>query len=84
VVQVPGRPAGDTVVDTAKSLAEVLEPQIAAVERAYLEACLRQCRGRIGESAQRAGISRRTLLRKLKQYGIDKKAFREGERATSS
>jgi DNA-binding NtrC family response regulator len=30
----------------------------------------------MGEAAEKAGISRRTLLRKLKQYRIDKNLYR--------
>jgi transcriptional regulator of acetoin/glycerol metabolism len=30
----------------------------------------------MGATAARAGISRRTLLRKLKRYGIDRRSFR--------
>ena len=41
-----------------------------------LEAILREYEGRIGESAERAGVGRRTLLRKLKTHNIDKADFK--------
>ena len=66
----------DPAIDTRKTLEENLTPQIAQLERAYLEACLRENQGRIERTAQSAGISRRTLLRKLKSYGIDKSRYR--------
>jgi DNA-binding NtrC family response regulator len=76
-----GRAAVPSVVDTAKPLDQVLAPQIAAVERAYLEACLRECVGRVGTAAKRAGISRRTLLRKMTHYGLDKASYRAASTA---
>jgi len=64
-------------IDLSKSLEENLRPSVERIERDYLEACLRQCRGRMNQAAELADISRRTLLRKLKQYGIDKAVFRK-------
>lgn len=62
--------------DSSVPLVEALAPHVAQLERSYLEACLEACEGRIGRSAERAGISRRTLLRKLNAHGIDKMRFR--------
>ncbi len=64
-------------IDTSKSLAENLEPMLRQTERRYIAACLRATGGRIGKSAELAGISRRTLLRKLKQHGIEKRDYRD-------
>ncbi len=66
----------DADIDTSKSLEETLQPQVEALERAYLQACLRACKGRMGAAAKQAGVSRRTLLRKLQQYGLDKRLYR--------
>lgn len=63
-------------LDTRKSLAENLAPLAHQLEREYLETILQQQQGRIERSAQRAGISRRTLLRKMKHYGLDKHTFK--------
>ncbi|MEZ4272556.1 MAG: sigma-54 dependent transcriptional regulator, partial [Myxococcota bacterium] len=68
---------GAEPVDASKTLEETLKPQIANLERRYLEACLRKSQGRIGVAAKTAGISRRTMLRKLKAYGVDKALFRQ-------
>ncbi|EDL56417.1 helix-turn-helix domain-containing protein [Gimesia maris] len=46
------------------------------LEREYLQAKLKLHAGRVSETAEEAGISRRTLLRKMKQYGIDKQKFK--------
>ncbi len=62
-------------IDTGKSLAEHLEPLTREIEASYLTATLRTSAGRIQHAADVAGLSRRTLLRKLKQYGIDKRDF---------
>lgn len=77
VLRAPGLQIADGIIDTSKPLDAVLAPQIEAVERAYLEACLRETEGRVGAAANRAGISRRTLLRKMKQHALDKNAFRD-------
>lgn len=74
-------------VDTSKTLEETLRPFVIELEAGYLRECLRRTRGRITKSAELAGISRRTLLRKLKQYGIDKADYRRmstGDERTNS
>ena len=63
-------------VDPALSLQENLDPVMEELEREYLQAKLKQHAGRVSETAEEAGISRRTLLRKMKQYGIDKQKFK--------
>ena len=63
-------------IDVDKPLRAALAPVVDGLERDYLVACLRQTRGRVGEAAEHAGIDRRTLLRKLKHHGIDKRSFR--------
>jgi DNA-binding NtrC family response regulator len=63
-------------IDPTMTLADYLEPQLTALEREYLEIVLADNGGRIADSANQAGMSRRTLLRKLKAYDIDKQEFR--------
>ncbi|MBZ0269633.1 sigma-54 dependent transcriptional regulator [bacterium] len=65
------------VVDTGRPLADVVDDATEDVERAYLEGVLHQTGGRVARAAEHAGISRRTLLRKMRRYGIDKKSFRK-------
>ena len=54
----------------------VREELLVAGERAYLEAVLRSCGGRVGEAAKRAGISSRALFEKMKRHGLRKEDFR--------
>ena len=64
-------------VNTSRTLEDNLRPIVEQFERAYLLEALKDNTGRIAETAQQAGISRRTLLRKMNCYGIDKRAFKE-------
>jgi DNA-binding NtrC family response regulator len=68
--------AAAPTIDAEEPMRAALAPHIERLERRYLEACLRRTRGRIGAAATRAGISRRTLLRKLKRYDLDKSLFK--------
>jgi DNA-binding NtrC family response regulator len=63
-------------IDTSKPLAETLLPLIERHQRRYLRAVLKQNSGRIAAAAEQAGISRRTFLRKMKSYDIDKTEFK--------
>jgi DNA-binding NtrC family response regulator len=63
-------------IDLDRTLEETVQPHVEHIERAYLEACLTEMGGRMAMAAARAGISRRTLLRKLKSHGIEKASFR--------
>jgi len=47
------------------------------MERAYLDRLLTETRGRIGLTAERAGITPRSLYEKMKQLGLSKEAYRE-------
>lgn len=64
-------PSPRASISSRRTLAAELE----RTERRYLEELLDEHRGRIKVSAEAAGISRRTLLRKLKRHGIDKRAY---------
>lgn len=61
--------------DMAKPMAAWVDPFVRSMETKYLTCALRLNSGRIEDTAITAGISRRTLLRKMKAYGIDKRAF---------
>ena len=64
------------LIDTGQTLEQHIAPAVEQLEREYLEEVLRENEGRIVESAEQAGVSRRTLLRKLKTYHIDKADFK--------
>ncbi|MGE0708451.1 MAG: sigma-54 interaction domain-containing protein [Planctomycetota bacterium] len=63
----PPAPRTDELeVDVRRPLADL----IAELERRYLDAALSANRGRVERTARAAGMSRRTLLRKLKRHGM--------------
>ncbi len=72
----PAKTSVKLPVDLGKTLQQHLSPAVQQLEREYLEAILQANHGRIAESAQQAGISRRTLLRKMKLHHIDKTNFK--------
>lgn len=72
----PPRRSESSRLDTRLPMAQAIGPRVDALEREYLEACLGATRGRVGEAAEHAGISRRTLLRKMKRLGLDKVDYR--------
>ncbi|MCA8923437.1 MAG: sigma-54-dependent Fis family transcriptional regulator [Planctomycetes bacterium] len=62
--------------DTSKTLKANVEQTIDELERRYLIEVMEKNAGRVAETARTAGISPRTLLRKMKRHGIDKHQFR--------
>lgn len=52
------------------SLPEVAERAVSYVEKAKIEATLRECQWNKSEAAQRLGVSYKTLLSKLHHYGL--------------
>lgn len=69
-------PLGVLEVDLEVPLAEALEALSARFEETYLRRALEEARGKVGEASRRAGISRRTMSRKMLTYGLDKADFR--------
>lgn len=61
---------------TLKSYKKLLSQ---AAERKYLVELLEYTEGRIGESAQLAGLTPRALYNKMKVYGLKKEGFRKSE-----
>ena len=78
VQRAPAALPGEADADIDRPLQEVVASALERVERAYLEAALRANQGRVVRTAEQAGVSRRTLLRKLQAHGIDKRDFRQG------
>jgi DNA-binding NtrC family response regulator len=68
--------ASRTRVDLSRTLEENLNPALEQLEQEYLHAVLKQNAGQIAESAEQAGISRRTLLRKMNRYHLDKSDYK--------
>ena len=49
---------------------------VSVVERVYLEEVLRETGGRVGKTAERAGITPRALNGKMRRYGLRKEDFK--------
>ena len=62
-----------------KPLHEVRQGMVESLERTYLSALLRETGGRVGETAQRAGIEARSLYDKMKRYNLQKEDFRNSK-----
>ena len=60
----------------SKPLREIRESAIERFEKAYLTKLLVATEGRIGETAERAGMEPRSLFNKMKRYGLRKEDFR--------
>jgi DNA-binding NtrC family response regulator len=58
------------VLDLSRSLADNVGPALSAIERDYLAALLDRHGYRMDRTAAAAGISRRTLFNKIKEYGL--------------
>jgi DNA-binding NtrC family response regulator len=69
--------AASPEVDSSKPMRAALAPHVEQLERVYLSEALGKTGGKVAEAANHAGISRRTLLRKLKRYGLDKNDFKQ-------
>ncbi len=70
----PGTPAVESWLD--RPLREARAAVYREFERQYLDALLRRTRGRVGRTAELAGITPRSLYDKLKQHGLDKGDYR--------
>ena len=66
--------AAETWID--RPLPEVREEILERVEKAYLDALLRDANGRVGEVAERAGISPRSLYDRMARLGLRKEDYR--------
>ncbi len=63
-------------LDTALKLAEVRRRSVEIIERQYLKELLTTHEGRIGKTAQAAGISARQLNKLMTKYSIRKEEFK--------
>lgn len=89
LIHIPNNPLNDTTLENAnlseyafgpgttlKSYKNLLNQ---AAERKYLVELLEYTRGRIGESAQLAGLTPRALYNKMKIHGLKKEDYRKSE-----
>ncbi|HUQ49258.1 MAG TPA: sigma-54 dependent transcriptional regulator [Terriglobales bacterium] len=74
-VRAVARSAGSTAAPSAAaldgSLQEVSSRAVESVEKAKIEATLRECKWNKSHAAERLGISYKTLLNKIHAYGLD-------------
>lgn len=71
-----GKEAEDLEKWLSKPLKEVRAAAVEKCERAYLAGLLAQTKGRIAQTAGRAGIEPRSLYEKMKRYGLRKEDFK--------
>jgi two-component system response regulator AtoC len=67
---------GGLHIDETVSMKHNTDRIVQQIERAFLFKVLRRCAGHLDQSADAAGISRRTLYTKMKQYSLDGDDFR--------
>lgn len=60
-------------IDLDKTMPEAIKPIIEKAEKKYLTELLKRHEGRVGVTAEKAGVNRRTILRKLKSWGMDRR-----------
>ncbi len=63
--------AGADAIVTDGSLPELAAQAVRSVERAKIEATLRECRWNKAAAAEKLGVSYKTLLTKIHAYGLD-------------
>jgi two-component system response regulator AtoC len=74
----PARPVdgAPSVVDLDRPLVDNVADATGRVERVYLQRMLEREHGHLGQTAARAGVSRRTLYTKLREHGLDADEYR--------
>lgn len=73
------RASGGFLIDEHSVLKDNLSRAIEQVERAYLHRVLRRTGGHLEQTANEAGISRRTLYTKMKQFGLEASDFKKAD-----
>ena len=67
------------VLNTDLPFKEGRQRVIAEYEKAYLITCLRRHKGNIAQCAQHCGVDTKTFYRKMLEYELDKRDFKESE-----
>jgi DNA-binding NtrC family response regulator len=60
-----------------ESFTEELDRVVERFERNYLETMLHRHNGRVGEVAKTSNLSRRTVERKMRKYGMERSSYRQ-------
>lgn len=74
-----GPSAADAPIDLDTPLTAQLAAITAAFEERFIRAALKRTHGHVGQCAELAGLSRRSITDKLTQYHIDRNQFKAGE-----
>ncbi|MCB9676632.1 MAG: sigma-54-dependent Fis family transcriptional regulator [Alphaproteobacteria bacterium] len=77
-IRAAGTMPGTMAIDDHQTLKDNTTRVVEQLERAYLYRQLRRNGGHLQRTADAAGITRRTLYTKMKQYGLDAGDFRGG------
>ncbi len=72
----PSSTPGGAVVSTDRPYRQVRDEVLELFDRNYFDALLRECGGRVGDAATRAGITSRALYDKMKRLGLRKEAYK--------
>lgn len=65
------------IIDTALNYKEYMKNITAEAERKYIVGLLKRCEGNIRMTAQKADLDRKTIYRKIKEYGIKRNEYRK-------
>ncbi|WP_454016861.1 sigma-54-dependent transcriptional regulator [Azospirillum sp. Marseille-Q6669] len=69
--------AGGAVTGAGGSGIEPLAEQMDRIEKQFIEDALARCGGRVGETADKLGITRKTLYLKMRHHGLQRGDFTE-------
>ncbi|MBN1480048.1 sigma-54-dependent Fis family transcriptional regulator [candidate division KSB1 bacterium] len=75
----PEARATTACVDTSLTLEQIRTREVERIERTYLKELLKNQKGRIGPTAQAAGIGSRQLHKLLKKYGLRKEDYKNSK-----
>ena len=67
----------ELTIDDGVPMKAAVERVVSQLERAYLHRLLQKNRGVLGQTADAAGITRRTLYNKMKAYQLDAADYRD-------
>ena len=68
------------LIDIDRPLHNVTDALIERIERDYFQQLLERYHGNVARCALHSGLSRRSVTQKLQKYGLDRRAYRVGNR----
>lgn len=76
-VDLPEKEGSSLMVNNSAPLALPLREWLNEQEKFYLTRQLESCKGKINRTAAQCGVDTKTLYRKMRLYGLDKRTFHE-------